>query len=216
MNLGKTLILGDSYSTFEGNIPDGYDSWYFKAPSDHTNVNKAEQTWWYQLFDGKNGILLRNDSYSGTMICNSVRPEHSVEVSFINRFDKLVKEGFFQKNQVDTILVFGGTNDSTTDCPIGENQFGEFKAEDLLKVLPACGYLARQISIAAPDSRICWLINTDLKDEISYGMIKNAEYFNQDYILFKSIDKSWGHPNINGMQDILNEIKEHFDIAKHC
>lgn len=85
MSLGKTLILGDSYSTFENEIPSGYDSWYFNAPKNENDVCKLEQTWWYPLFDGKNSILLRNDSYSGTTICNTVRPEHNISASFINR-----------------------------------------------------------------------------------------------------------------------------------
>lgn len=212
MNLGNTLLIGDSYSTFEGAIPEGYDSWYFKAPGKNTDVFKKEQTWWYRLFDGKDNILIRNESYSGTTICNSVRPQYSVDTSFINRFDKLINDGFFEKNIIDTVLIFGGTNDSYIDSPVGENQFDNFNEEDLLKVLPACGYLAKRVSFAAPDARICWLINTELKDEIVDGIIRNAEHFNQDYIRFTKIDKLSGHPSVKGMLDILNAVKEHFEI----
>ena len=75
MALGKTLIIGDSYSTFEGYIPNGYDCWYDAQRRNigETDVEKVEQTWWYPLFDGKQNVLLHNESYSGTTVCNNVR-----------------------------------------------------------------------------------------------------------------------------------------------
>ena len=40
----KVSILGDSYSTFSGYIPQGYPSWY------PTNTfTKVESTWWYKV-----------------------------------------------------------------------------------------------------------------------------------------------------------------------
>ena len=214
MALGKTLIIGDSYSTFEGYIPIGYDTWFGteRLAMGETDVSKVEQTWWYPLFDGKTNLLLHNESYSGTTVCNNVRPEHTVDASFINRFDKLVSDGFFEKNKVDTVLVFGGTNDSWTDCRLGEVQFEDFTAEDLLKVLPACGYLAKRISEVAPESRICWLINTEIKDEIVMGILQIAEHFGQEYIRFAEIDKQYCHPNIKGMRQISEVVRQHFAL----
>lgn len=212
MTFGKTLILGDSYSTFEGHIAEGYDAWFDKErlKKGETNVSKVEQTWWYPLFDGINDILIYNESYSGTTVCNTVRPEHTVDVSFVNRFNKLVDEGFFEKNAIDTILVFGGTNDSWTDCPVGKLQFDNFSADDLFCVLPAFGYLAKRISEVVPNARVCWLINTELKEEIVYSIIKTASNFNQEYIRFENIDKTFCHPNINGMKQIRNVVNAYF------
>ena len=210
MPLGKTLIIGDSYSTFEGAIPEGYHTWYLKGKHDNTDVAKVEQTWWYQVFDGKDNILVLNDSFSGTTVCNSVRPEHKVEWSYINRFDKLVNDGFFTENQIDTVIVFGATNDSYTDAPIGENQFENFTEEDLLKTLPACGYLAKRISEAAPKARVCWIINSELKEKITNGIIKNAKHFGQEYILFTELDKLSGHPSVKGMKQIAEAVISHF------
>ena len=42
-------VLGDSYSTFEGFIPKGYATWYTTAVQKATDVNKVEQTWWWQV-----------------------------------------------------------------------------------------------------------------------------------------------------------------------
>lgn len=47
-------VLGDSYSTFEGFIPKGYATWYSPtAPPETTDVNKVEQTWWWQVISVK-------------------------------------------------------------------------------------------------------------------------------------------------------------------
>ncbi|MBO4468239.1 MAG: hypothetical protein J5766_02950, partial [Clostridia bacterium] len=62
MALGKTLILGDSYSTFEGAIPEGYHTWYFKGEHDNTDVCRVEQTWWNIVFSSKENTLIHNES----------------------------------------------------------------------------------------------------------------------------------------------------------
>lgn len=49
MNLKNILIFGDSYSTFEGYIPDGFAVYYSKTEGGETDVRAVEDTWWYQL-----------------------------------------------------------------------------------------------------------------------------------------------------------------------
>lgn len=47
-------VLGDSYSTFKGFIPKGYATWYSPTtPQETTDVNKVEQTWWWQVISVK-------------------------------------------------------------------------------------------------------------------------------------------------------------------
>ena len=47
-------VLDDSYSTFEGFIPKGYATWYSPTtPPETTDVNKVEQTWWWQVISVK-------------------------------------------------------------------------------------------------------------------------------------------------------------------
>lgn len=47
-------VLGDSYSTFEGFIHKGYATWYSPTtPPETTDVNKVEQTWWWQVISVK-------------------------------------------------------------------------------------------------------------------------------------------------------------------
>ena len=64
-------VLGDSYSTFEGFIPKGYATWYTTAVQKATDVNKVEQTWWWQVIK-EGGYKMGNiNSYSGSTICNT-------------------------------------------------------------------------------------------------------------------------------------------------
>lgn len=152
-NLGNIFILGDSYSTFEGYIPEGFDPYYKnsgpyyegeKGKLDENDVFKVNETWWYDLCN-ENGKLLRNCSWSGTTICNTGYDKRDNSTcSFIARFDSLVKEGFFEKNKVDTFFLFGGTNDSWADSPIGELMFEGWTHKDLYSVLPDFGYLIKK------------------------------------------------------------------------
>ena len=41
----NTVIFGDSYSTFENFIPDGYAVYYSEKERPETDVTKVSQTW---------------------------------------------------------------------------------------------------------------------------------------------------------------------------
>lgn len=109
MNLGNIFILGDSYSTFEGYIPEGVAPYYKisgpyykceKCELGEGDVFNVEETWWYELCK-ENGKLIRNCSWSGTTICNTgYNKSDNSSCSFIARFDHLVQEGFFEKTRL--------------------------------------------------------------------------------------------------------------------
>ena len=66
---GKTLsILGDSYSTFAGYIPEGQAT-YYPRPEAVPDVLRVEDTWWHQLAASRGMRILANDSYSGSTMC---------------------------------------------------------------------------------------------------------------------------------------------------
>ena len=64
----NTLIFGDSYSTFKGYIPEGYEVYYSEEENSETDVRKVEETWWFQVFKEKNFNLMLNNSWSGSTI----------------------------------------------------------------------------------------------------------------------------------------------------
>ncbi len=205
------FILGDSYSTFEGKIPADCETWYLSDYPDtrarQTDVCKYEQTWVYQFLKESGNNLILNSSYSGTTICNTgYNGKDYTNISFIGRVRKLIKASFFEKNNIDKIIVFGGTNDSWADSPIGEIKYKGWSEKDLYYVLPAFGYLLYTLKESAPKAEILCVINTELKAEISKGMKGTCSYLDIPYIELENIDKTVGHPNILGMKQIKDQI----------
>ena len=62
----KVSILGDSYSTFQGVNPEGYNPFY---PNDRNDVTEVSQTWWDLYIKAKGYQLEKNDSWGGSTIC---------------------------------------------------------------------------------------------------------------------------------------------------
>ena len=104
-NLGNILIIGDSYSTFEGCVPNGNSVWYFSNENlEQTDVCNKEQTWWWQLLNETDSKLILNESFSGSTVCNTERPTIP-HTSFVYRLNNLIEGGFFKENQIDTVFV---------------------------------------------------------------------------------------------------------------
>ncbi len=207
MSLGNVLIFGDSYSTFLDYIPTGYNAYYYPAGNPKTDVRFVEETWWHQLLNETQSTLLLNDSWSGSTVCNTgYNGDCSKTNSFIYRFEKYKADGFFENNKIDTVFVFGGTNDNWANSPLGEVKFDGITKDDLFCVLPAMSYLLNSLCETLPSAKIYCLINTDLKSEISSGYNEIAKHYGVTPIEFEFIDKQNGHPTIKGMTDIKNQV----------
>lgn len=209
MSLGNVLIFGDSYSTFEGYIPTGYACYYIPREKAETDVRKVEETWWHQVISETGSTLLLNDSWSGSTVCNTgYNGDCSKTNSFIYRLNKYKANGFFDKNKVDTVFVFGGTNDNWTNGPVGEVKFDDITEEDLLSVLPGMSCFIKNLVETLPNAKIYCLINTQLRFVIADGYKQIAEHYGVTPIIFKNIRKANNHPTVQGMIDIKNEILE--------
>lgn len=216
--LGNIFILGDSYSTFAGHIPEGFASYYFESgphylvahpneakPSER-DVHTVEETWWYPLAQ-ENGKLILNCSWSGTTICNTgYEGRDNSDVSFIARLEKLIDEGFFNENKIDTLFLFGGTNDSWSNAPLGEAKSCEWTKDDLYCVLPAFNYIIDLLIKKLPTVKVYCILNTWLKSEINEHYSTVCEERGIDIIKLHDIDKVCGHPTILGMKQIKDQI----------
>ena len=133
------MIFGDSYSTFAGCIPAGYAPYYSGRRERGPDIESADQSWWGLMVNETGVNLVRNDSWSGSTIgyTGYNNSDTSKSSSFIYRLEKLTQEGFFTENKIDTVFVFGGTNDSWSNAPLGELKYDDFKEEELFSVLPA-------------------------------------------------------------------------------
>ena len=133
----------------------------------------------------------------------------SVETSFISRFDKYVSENFFEQNKIDTIFIFGGTNDSWIDAPVGKVKYSDWTEDELKCVLPAFCYLISKAKKVAKN--IVVIINSDLKQEITDGFMEACEKFNVGYLCLKEIDKENRHPTELGMKQISKQVSEYLN-----
>ena len=184
-------VLGDSYSTFEGFIPKGYATWYTTAVQKATDVNKVEQTWWWQVIK-EGGYKMGNiNSYSGSTICNTgYHDEDYSDRSFINRTTLL--------GNPDIILICGGTNDSWANAPIGNYQYSNWKRADLYCFRPALAKLLSDLRQRHPNVDIYFILNSELKDEINESVKKICKTYQVPVIALHDIDKKNGHPTIKG------------------
>ena len=204
----NVIIFGDSYSTFENFVPDGYAVHYFEKECPGTDVIKVEQTWWHQVVEEAGFKLALNNSWSGSTIgyTGYNNADCSKSSSFIYRLKQLIENGFFVENEIDTVFVFGGTNDSWSNAPLGEIKYSDWEEKDLFSVLPAVCYFLNLLKETLPKAKIYCLINTEIKPEIASCMKNACEKYHITPVTFNSIDKKCDHPIIQGMKDIKSSV----------
>lgn len=209
----KVVILGDSYSTFEGLIPEGYACWYFSDERGN-DVHSADSTWWKILCADKGYELLLNSSFSGSTICN--RGYNGLDytaVSFVTRMkrDIATEDGSVPlcRLRPDLILIFGGTNDSWSGAPAGKVlPRDKWQDADLYQCLPATSYMLGYLTEKLPKTRIVMILNSELRDEITDGLEEASRVYGVESIRLKDIDKIGGHPSKKGMKAIAAQLEE--------
>lgn len=199
----KISILGDSYSTFSEYIPEGFLTWYMPDPTDgRTDVTQVDQTWW-NIFINENGYQLeKNNSYSGSTICNTGYDQKDYsDRSFITRVNQL--------GNPDLIFVYGGTNDSWANSLIGEFVYNDWTSEQLKYFRPATAFLASELKKLYPQAEIVFLINGEdiIKNEIISSLQEICNHYGITYVMINDIEKMSGHPDKIGMRQIVNQIE---------
>lgn len=108
-------ILGDSISTYDGWIPEGFNVFY-PFSGELTDVS---QTWWKGLIDDTGMELCANNSSSGsTCIGDSLCIDDPMFGCSDGRLSFLVGS---QGRLPDVIVIYMGTNDLLKGVPIGDN-----------------------------------------------------------------------------------------------
>ncbi len=193
----RTLtILGDSYFTFADYNPAGQDLYY---PNADLGVTDVSHTWWHILCEKRGLTLLKNDSWSGSTVCTSVRPNHTVDAAFVKRME-ITLNG---ENQPDVVILFGGTNDSWTDAPLGT-----LDGEDDSQVLPAFRRMVEYVKARNPGAHVIVVVNSELTNAITLGEKEAAQRSGVTCVMLHDIDKEWGHPTALGMRQIAEQIGE--------
>ena len=194
----KVSVLGDSYSTFQGYNPEGYNPFY---PDANNDVKEVEQTWW-DLYIKANGYQLeKNNSWGGTTICGTgYFGRDASESAFTARVDML--------GNPDIIFVFGGTNDAWSRAPIGEYQWADWSKEDCKSFRPALACLLDALQKQYPNAQIYSILNSELREEINESMRTVCQHYGIQLIELHDIEKQNGHPSVSGMKSICEQLME--------
>lgn len=205
------MIIGDSYSTYRGCIPEGYAVYYSAegAGDDHPASKMAkEETWWMRLVEKTGANLVLNSSWSGSTIgyTSYNGNDVSMSASYIYRYRQLWRRDFFRQNDIDTVFVFGGTNDSWCEAPLGEVKYDGFTERDFYNVLPSICYLMKVMKEDLPNTRIVFILNCGLKGAIGDCMKAAGERYGIEVISLSGVEKLGGHPNARGMEQICEQV----------
>ena len=204
------MILGDSYSTHKDLIPEDYAYYYCtEGRGEECPETKMlpEETWWGRFIKNMGAELILNNSYSGSTVgYTGYRGDCSTTTSFIYRYLTLRDAGFFANNKIDTLFVFGGTNDSWANAPLGCEMYSDWKKEDLYNVKPAICYLMSKMKEDLPNTRIVFIANCEIKEEIIECTKNAAERIGVECVVLADVDKRNGHPTLLGMSQIYEQV----------
>ena len=207
-------ILGDSFSSFEGYVhPESNDVWYCSPPNNLINVTSVEQMWWKQVADSTGWLLERNNSFSGSLICNfygyNAGPYYGPH-SFIRRMNNL--------GNPDVIFIFGGTNDIFNGAYPGDYVYSDWTEGQLEQIRPALAYLFENLKRLYPHAKLYFLIDTYLADYDYFGQVfvesahLIARHYRVECIDLHDIHKAWAHPDAEGQNDIARQVMEVLEI----
>lgn len=189
-------VLGDSYSTFKGLMPEGYANYY---PDYSQTVKSADQTWW-KLLEKKMGWKLdTNNSWSGSTICTTGYSGNDyTHEAFITRTNLL--------GNPDVILVLGGTNDAWANSPIGEYKYSDFTTDDLKSFRPAMACMLQRLKENNPESKVVFILNYNLKDAVDESVNTICKHYDVPVIELTEFDMDNGHPTATGMEQVSDQI----------
>lgn len=155
----------------------------------------------HQFLNNYGYALEVNNSYSGSTICHTgYNKEDYSDRSFITRMDKL--------GNPELILIFGATNDSWANAPIGEYQFDSWTKADLYSFRPALAYLLNGLQCLYPNARVYYMLNSELKSSINESVYTICQHYDVPVVTLYNIDKQRSHPSIAGMTSISTQMQE--------
>ena len=206
-------ILGASFSTYKGWIPEGYETWYGAGD---TNINGVEETWWHLLMREFAMDLLCNCSYSGSTVCTTGYEGMADSQAFIRRMKEHLGEKRSAAGEPDILLVEGGIND-TYASPAGALQYENWTENDLRYSLPAYCYMLDYLKRYNPHARIICMISDIISPELRKGYVEACRHYELEYVFFppeeSPCDNEWlknGHPTTLGHRVIYEAVRKMF------
>ena len=198
----RLSVLGDSYSTYGGFVMPNTNRCFYNGESEDENTTDVSDMWWYKLLQNNRFMLEANNSYSGAPICNAgYDGADASEYSFLGRMGNI--------GRPDTIVVFGGTNDSWAGVSVGDYKYSGFTEDDLKTFRPAFAYMCEYLQKHNPNADIYVVINSGLSYDVSASMTTIAEHYGIAYVELPDFNKPYGgHPGVEGQTAIYNAVKD--------
>lgn len=193
----KVAIIGDSISTYQDYIPEGYSCFY---PYPTADVNDINQTWWMQVINKLGAGLFVNNSYSGSCVSDSGTSATQSDVRLATTV--------FGNETPDVIIIYMGSNDCASQY-IGHATFG-----------PAYERMLQKLQALCPNAEIvvCTLATTifyEASEQAKYNatITECANKYGATLIDLSKVDISnylvdSAHPNKAGMTLIAEGILE--------
>ena len=150
------------------------------------------------------GMDEENYGITGTLVAKAGLNE-SDGLDFVSRLHLI--------ERADVAIIFGGTNDSWANSPLGEETFTDYSHKNLFNVMPALSFIIKRAKEILPEANIVFIVNDSLKPEIASTVISASEHFGTSYALLEGIDKTNGHPTVKGMKNIKDQLSAF--ITKH-
>ena len=205
-------ILGDSYSTFKGFTKPSKNSQFYPTNISGTSgfetgndVTDVTQMWWYLFAEHFKCKLDTNNSYSGSPICYDGYGDGNADAknySFLTRASAI--------GNANIIIIEGGTNDAWANAQIGEYKYNDWLEEDLVYFRPACAKMINDIQLKNIGSRIIFMLNNGLKEEINSSVETICNHYGIELLKLNNISKIASHPDVNGMREIFNQLSNLF------
>ena len=113
-----------------------------------------------------------------------------------------------RKHEIDSVFVFGATNDSWNETAQNGNlKLSDWERADLYDVLPALGYFFHRLREILPNAKIYCLVNTGLDADVTEGLSRSARCFGAKVVALREIDKENNHPTVRGMAQIKTQVQ---------
>ena len=226
---GKTVsIIGDSISTYQGYIPQGYAHFYPKG-----NVTSVSNTWWYQVINELGLTLLKNCSWSGSECYgDSTSTTNAAAGCSTARINDLANGAI----KPDIVFCYIGINDFFNGVGLSEwtpTSAIPSESTDVNNFLDAYVIMINKIRNKYPDTRIfCFTLMDCPTVKEGYPLVNGAGKslydFNQAIKMvadafgcdvidlhncglnqynFKNYGTDTTHPNINGHKIMKDKVK---------
>ena len=181
----KFSVLGDSISTLKGTMPDDWRI-HYEGEVHVDGIERPQDTWWGRVIDHFDGDLLRNSSYSGSVVEGFGFPAAISD----KRISYLIGE---DGETPDVVLIFMGINDygwaGGRNQVMGGSVSASAKPEDLgepyevtdvadegtlQRFEDAYALAIKKIHAVAPDAQV-WCVN------LAPGTVPNTDWPNFIY-----------------------------------